>query len=64
VHEHRREAQAPLARAGAGKEAYAPEDITAPPTDPVAVWRQFFGEAKIQHDGVMHPPPPIQMELL
>lgn len=46
------------------KEAYVPEDITAPPTDPVSVWRQFCTEAKIKHDGVMHPPPPAQMELL
>jgi len=46
------------------KEAYAPDDITAPPTDPVAVWQQFCGEAKIQHEGIMHPPPPVQMELL
>jgi hypothetical protein len=46
------------------KEAYVPEDITAPATDPVSVWRQFCAEAKIKHDGVMHPPPPVQMELL
>ncbi len=46
------------------KEAYVPDDITAPPTDPVSVWRQFCAEAKINHDGVMHPPPPVQMELL
>jgi len=46
------------------KEAYVPDDITAPPTDPVSVWRQFCAEAKIKHDGVMHPPPPVQMELL
>lgn len=46
------------------KEAYVPDDITAPPSDPVLVWRQFCTEARIQHDGVMHPPPPVQMELL
>jgi hypothetical protein len=46
------------------KEAYVPDDITSPATDPVSVWRQFCAEAKINHDGVMHPPPPVQMELL
>jgi hypothetical protein len=40
------------------------DDITAPVTDPISVWRQFCAEAKIKHDGVMHPPPPVQMELL
>lgn len=29
------------------KEAYIPEDITAPLTDPVAVWKQFCTEARI-----------------
>jgi len=46
------------------KEAYVPEDITFPATDPVAVWRQFCCEAKIIHQGVMHTPPPLQLELL
>ena len=45
------------------KEAYLPEDITAPVTDPVAVWQQFCTEARITHDGVMQAPP-FQMELL
>ena len=43
------------------KEAYVPEDITALVDNPVAVWRQFCDEAKITHNGVMHPPPPTQM---
>lgn len=46
------------------KEAYAPQDITAPQSDPVAVWRQFCQEASIQHGGVMHSPPPVQIHIL
>lgn len=46
------------------KEAYVPAEITAPVTDPVSVWAQFCEEAKIQHRGVMHRPPPIRMEIL
>lgn len=46
------------------KEAYVPADITAPVTDPVAVWQQFCMEANIQHRGVMPRPPPAQMEIL
>jgi hypothetical protein len=45
-------------------EAYVPNDITAPATEPVNVWKQFCNEAKIQHHGVMHAPPPVQMEIL
>lgn len=45
------------------KEAYVPGDITAPVTDPVAVWKQFCGESGILHSGVMHPPPQLQEEL-
>lgn len=39
------------------KEAYVPDDITAPANDPVAVWRQFCEEAEITHNGILHPPP-------
>ena len=46
------------------KEAYVPDDITALVTDPVAVWKQFCIEAKIQHNGIMHSPPHAQMEIL
>jgi len=46
------------------KDAYVPDDITAPVTEPVAVWQQFCTEANIQHRGVLHRPPPIQMEIL
>ena len=46
------------------KEAYVPGDITVPPTDPVGVWKQFCAEAIIQHDGTMHQPPAIQLEIL
>ena len=46
------------------KDAYVPSDITAPLTEPVAVWLQFCAEANIQHRGVLHRPPPIQMEIL
>ena len=45
------------------KEAYVPQDITAPPTDPVAVWRQFCCEAKLTHAGKLQAPPPVQKEL-
>ena len=36
--------------------AYHPDDITAPWNDPVAVWAQFCAEARLEHNGVMHPP--------
>ena len=39
------------------KRIYRPEDITAPVTDPVEVWRQFCKEASIRHNGVMQNPP-------
>lgn len=42
------------------KEAYAPDDITAPVTDPVSVWAQFCQEANITHKGEMDQLPPIQ----
>ena len=45
------------------KEAYVPEDIIAAANDPVGVWREFCQEAKINHTGVMHPPPPVKMEM-
>ena len=38
------------------KEAYVPDDITAPVSDPVAVWRQFCIEARIAHEGRLNPP--------
>lgn len=45
------------------KEAYVPNDITASATDPVAVWKQFCSEAHITHEGVMHAPPSLPLEL-
>ena len=45
------------------KEAYVPGDITAHVNDPVGVWREFCQEAKIDHTGVMHQPPPVNMEM-
>ena len=45
------------------KEAYAPNDITAPVTDPVSVWQQFCAEAKLIHDGIMNKPPALQGDL-
>ena len=33
------------------KEAYVPDDITAPATDPASVWNQFCAEAGIEHRG-------------
>lgn len=44
------------------KEAYIPEDITAPISDPVGIWMQFCKEASITHHGIMLPPP-IQLEM-
>ena len=38
------------------KEAYVPDDVTAPVSDPVAVWGEFCAEAKIRHGGRMQPP--------
>lgn len=45
------------------KEAYAPPDITAPASEPVAVWHQFCAEAKIRHTGCMSGPPARTGEL-
>lgn len=45
------------------KEAYVPDDITAPIHDPVGVWSQFCGEALLTHNGVMYPPPLLQLKL-
>ena len=45
------------------KDAYVPADITAAANDPVGVWREFCQEAKINHTGVMNPPPPVNMEM-
>jgi len=38
------------------KEAYVPQDITAPCDQPIAVWEQFCREANIDHQGHMHAP--------
>jgi len=40
------------------KEAYVPNDIAAPATDPVEVWKQFCAEANLKHNGTMAAPPP------
>ncbi len=40
------------------KEAYQPQDITAPLSDPVAVWAQFCEEARIVHRGNLARPAP------
>jgi hypothetical protein len=45
------------------KNAYIPEDITAPVSDPLAVWSQFCTESNIEHDGEMKPLPSTQQEL-
>lgn len=45
------------------KEAHVPNDITAPASDPVAVWRQFCDQAKLTHNGTMSSPPSFQKEL-
>ena len=33
------------------KEAYAPNDITSPASNPKAVWQEFCKEAKVHHNG-------------
>ena len=38
------------------KEAYVPNDVNAPVSDPVAVWKEFCAKARIRHDGRMQPP--------
>jgi hypothetical protein len=45
------------------KDAYMPPDITIPATNPVGVWSEFCQEAKINHVGVMYPPPPVNLEM-
>jgi hypothetical protein len=45
------------------KEAYVPDDITALIHDPVGVWSQFCKELLLTHNGIMYPPPSIQLEL-
>lgn len=45
------------------KEAYVPDDITAPAFDPVAVWEQFCAEVGIKHRGKLAQPPAVQEEL-
>ena len=45
------------------REAYVPDDITAPPTDPVTVWQQFCAEARITHVGILQTPPAIMVPL-
>jgi hypothetical protein len=48
----------------ADKLAHVPADVTAAPDAPDAAWRQFCAEARIRHDGTLHPPPPMQEEPL
>jgi hypothetical protein len=45
------------------KEAYVPNDISMPASDPVAVWGQFCAEVKLVHNGKMALPPPTQGDL-
>lgn len=45
------------------KEAYMPDDITEPASNPVAVWQQFCAEAKIRHTGTITEPGPPTGEL-
>ncbi len=45
------------------KDAYVPDDITQPVTNPVAVWIEFCAEAKITHHGVLIAPPALQPSL-
>jgi hypothetical protein len=45
------------------KEAYAPEDISAAVSEPVAVWRQFCQEATVTHGGTLAAPPAVREDL-
>jgi hypothetical protein len=45
------------------KEAYVPNDITAPASNPVAVWRQFCAEAGLTHGGDFARPPAANGDL-
>ncbi len=45
------------------KEAYVPDEVTDIAKEPVAVWHHFCVEARIQHAGTMHAPPPLQLEM-
>lgn len=45
------------------KHAYSPGDITAPASDPIAVWTQFCAEANIAHGGSLNAPPDTQGDL-
>ncbi|MCS7167307.1 MAG: hypothetical protein RMI91_11440 [Gemmatales bacterium] len=45
------------------RQAYSATDITAPSTDPVAVWQQFCQEACVRHEGVLRPVPSQQLDL-
>ncbi|MCS1407246.1 MAG: hypothetical protein M2R45_00403 [Verrucomicrobia subdivision 3 bacterium] len=40
------------------KEAYVPNDLNAPVTDPATVWTEFCASARIRHDGLMQELPP------
>lgn len=44
-------------------DAYVPDDITAEPSEPEAVWKQFCDEARIIHSGEMLPPSPAYREV-
>lgn len=48
----------------ADKDAYVPDDITAPIDDPIEVWKQFCAEAAITHHGELNAPPPEPEELV
>ena len=45
------------------KEAYVPEDITAPVSNPVEVWQQFCAEACLDHGGTLARPRKLEEEL-
>ena len=45
------------------KEAYVPDDVNAPVSDPVAVWKEFCTGARIRHVGRMRRPLATQGEL-
>lgn len=45
------------------RRAYVPDDVKAPVSDPVSVWKEFCAEANISHESLMQQPPARQGEL-
>ena len=51
-------------RARHSRERKRLDALTAPASDPVAVWKQFCSEANLTHQGAMSAPPAFQKDLI